>query len=238
MEHLASPVFWLALGNIILVNIVLSGDNAIVIAMAARSLPPEQQRKAIFFGSAGAIVLRIVLTLFAVTLLTLPYLKIVGAILLFYIGAQLLSEDDGPQESQYHTTLAVAIRTILVADLVMSLDNVLGVAAAAKGDVTLLVAGLMISIPLIIFGSQLILRIMERAPVIIAFGAALLGYLAGEMLFSDPALQGWVVTNVPWHDWKVPGTGFALSLPGLISAVAVVLTGRWMARSTTAAKST
>ena len=238
MEHLASPVFWLALGNIILVNIVLSGDNAIVIAMAARSLPPEQQRKAIFFGSAGAIVLRIVLTLFAVTLLTLPYLKIVGAILLFYIGAQLLSEDDGPQESQHHTTLAVAIRTILVADLVMSLDNVLGVAAAAKGDVSLLVAGLMISIPLIIFGSQLILRIMERAPVIIAFGAGLLGYLAGEMLFSDPALQGWVATNVPWHDWKVPGTGFALSLPGLISAVAVVLTGRWMAHSTAATKST
>ena len=230
MEHLASPVFWLALGNIILVNIVLSGDNAIVIAMAARSLPPEQQRKAIFFGSAGAIVLRILLTLFAVTLLTLPYLKIIGAILLFYIGSKLLAEDDGPEENHHQTTLAVAIRTILVADLVMSLDNVLGVAAAAKGDVTLLVAGLMISIPLIIFGSQLILRIMERAPIIIVFGAALLGYLAGEMLFSDPALEGWVAANMAWHDWKVPGTGFELSLPGLVSAVAVVLTGRWMAQ--------
>lgn len=230
MEQLASAVSWIALGNIILVNVVLSGDNAIVIAMAARGLPPEQQGKAIFFGSAGAIVLRIILTLFAVTLLTLPYLKIVGAILLFYIGAQLLSEDDGPDETHHHATLAVAIRTILVADLVMSLDNVLGVAAAAKGDVTLLVVGLMISIPLIIFGSQLILRIMERAPVIIVFGAALLGYLAGEMLFSDPALKGWVAANMAWHDWKVPGTGFEVSVPGLVSAAAVVLTGRWMAQ--------
>ena len=230
MAHVASADFWIALGNIILVNIVLSGDNAIVIAMAARSLPHNQQRRAIFFGSAGAIVLRIVLTLFAVTLLTLPYLKIVGAVLLFYIGVQLLSEDDGPDQSHHHTTLAAAIRTILVADLVMSLDNVLGVAAAAKGDVTLLVAGLVISIPLIVFGSQLILRIMERAPVIITFGAALLGYLAGEMLFSDPALQGWVAINVPWREATIPGTTTALNLPGLVCAVAVVLTGRWMAR--------
>ena len=230
MAHVTSVGFWIALGNIILVNIVLSGDNAIVIAMAARSLPHSQQRRAIFFGSAGAIVLRIVLTLFAVTLLTLPYLKIVGAILLFYIGVQLLSEDDGPNESHYHTTLAAAIRTVLIADLVMSLDNVLGVAAAAKGDVTLLVAGLVISIPLIVFGSQLILRIMERAPVIITFGAALLGYLAGDMFFSDPALQGWVAINVPWREATIPGTTIVLSLPGLVCAVAVVLTGRWMAR--------
>ncbi|MBC7413340.1 MAG: TerC family protein [Herminiimonas sp.] len=230
MEQLGNAAFWIALGNIILVNIVLSGDNAIVIAMAARSLPPEQQRKAIFFGSAGAIVLRIVLTVFALQLLTLPYLKIVGGLLLFYIGVNLLADDEDPNQEHHHTSLAVAIRTILMADLVMSLDNVLGVAAAAKGNVTLLVAGLMVSIPLIIFGSSLILKIMERVPVIIVGGAGLLGYLAGEMLVSDPALQTWVATAMPWHDWTVPGTGIGFSLPGLAGAVAVVLTGHWLAR--------
>lgn len=230
MEHLASPVFWMALGNIILVNVLLSGDNAIVIAMAARGLPPEQQRKAILFGSAAAILLRILLTVFALTLLTLPYLKIVGAVLLFYIGARLLADDEDPDQAHHHATLAMAIRTILVADLVMSLDNVLGVAAAAKGDVTLLVSGLMISIPLIVFGSGMILKIMERMPTIIVFGAALLGYLAGEMIFSDSALQEWIRAQVPWHAWQVPGTAVELSLPGLVCAVAVVVTGQWLAR--------
>jgi YjbE family integral membrane protein len=224
MEHLTSPIFWAALGNIILVNIVLSGDNAVVIALAARSLPPRQQKKAIFFGSAAAIVMRIVLTIFALQLLTLPYLKIVGAFLLLYIGIQLLSDNEEEGEVKEHATLGAAIKTILIADLVMSLDNVLGVAAAAKGNITLLVLGLAISIPLIIFGSTIILKLMERFPIIITFGAALLGYLAGEMLFSDTAIAPWIEANLPHHEI------LHLSIPGIIGAVIVVVVGNWMAK--------
>jgi YjbE family integral membrane protein len=189
---LSSAAMWSALGSIMLANIVLSGDNAIVIAMAARSLKPEQQKSAIFWGSAAAIVMRIILTLVAIQLLALPYLKIIGAILLVYIGVDLLS---GGDEEEGHgkeiNGMGAAIRTILIADLVMSLDNVLAVAAAAKGNTTLLVLGLLVSIPLIIFGSTLLMKVMERFPVIITLGAALLGFLAGEMLLTDPAVEGW-----------------------------------------------
>jgi YjbE family integral membrane protein len=189
---LSSAAMWSALGSIMLANIVLSGDNAIVIAMAARSLKPEQQKPAIFWGSAAAIVMRIILTLVAIQLLALPYLKIIGAILLVYIGVDLLS---GGDEEEGHgkeiNGMGAAIRTILIADLVMSLDNVLAVAAAAKGNTTLLVLGLLVSIPLIIFGSTLLMKVMERFPVIITLGAALLGFLAGEMLLTDPAVEGW-----------------------------------------------
>ncbi|SNS38897.1 integral membrane protein, YjbE family [Noviherbaspirillum humi] len=223
MEFLSSPIFWAALGNIILINIVLSGDNAVVIALASRSLPPHQQRKAIVFGSAAAIVMRIILTIFALKLLTLPYLKIIGAFLLLYIGIQLLAEGDEDADVKEHSTMAGAIRTILVADLVMSLDNVLGVAAAAKGDITLLVLGLAISIPLIIFGSAIILKLMEKLPIIITLGAALLGYLAGEMLISDTALSSWVAANFPHHEI------FGLSIPGLVGAAIVVAVGHWLA---------
>jgi YjbE family integral membrane protein len=186
-----SAAFWAALGSIIWVNILLSGDNAVVIALAARALPPHQQKKAIFFGSAAAIVMRIVLTLIAVEMLKWPWLKIVGGVLLVYIGVSLLLEEGDSEEGDGHgsnPSLVAAIRTILVADLVMSLDNVLAVAAAAKGDTVLLVAGLAISIPLIIFGSTLLLKVMERFPIIITAGAALLGWLAGEMILTDPAV--------------------------------------------------
>ncbi len=230
IDQLTSAPFWLALGNIILVNIVLSGDNAIVIALAARALPPVQQRRAILYGSAAAIVLRIVLTLFAVTLLNLPYLKIVGAALLFYIGAQLLSQQDGQGHMHAHGTLSAAVRTILVADLVMSLDNVLGVAAAARGNLTLLVGGLVISIPLIVFGSGLMLRLMQRLPVIVMLGAALLGYLAGEMLFSEVALQPWIAAHLPAHDIVLPHAPVVVSIPGLVLAASVVLAGRLLAQ--------
>ncbi|MFO1339534.1 MAG: TerC family protein [Burkholderiaceae bacterium] len=188
---LTSAAFWAALGSIIWVNILLSGDNAVVIALAARALPPHQQKKAIFFGSAAAIVMRIVLTLLAVEMLKWPWLKVVGGVLLVYIGVSLLLEeaDEDEGEAEASTTgLLAAIRTILVADLVMSLDNVLAVAAAAKGDTVLLVLGLGISIPLIIFGSTLLLKVMERFPIIITAGAALLGWLAGEMILTDPAV--------------------------------------------------
>jgi YjbE family integral membrane protein len=186
---LYSPLVWSAFGSIVLANIVLSGDNAVVIAMAARTLKPAQRGKAIFWGSAAAIVMRIILTIVAIQLLSLPYLKVVGAILLVYIGVDLLSaeeEEDGFNKEI--NSMFAAIRTILIADLVMSLDNVLAVAAAAKGNVPLLVLGLLVSIPLIVFGATLLTKVMERFPIIITIGAALLGFLAGEMLLTDPAV--------------------------------------------------
>jgi len=188
--EVTSMAFWIALVQIIWVNILLSGDNAVVIALAARSLPAEQQKKAIVIGSVAAIVMRIVLTLVAAQLLLLPWLKTIGALLLVYIGVSLLmpeGEDDG--HGKEHGSMLAAIRTIMVADLVMSLDNVVAVAAAAMGDTTLLVIGLAISIPLVIFGSSLLLKVIERFPVIVWVGAALLGFIAGEMLVGDPALD-------------------------------------------------
>jgi YjbE family integral membrane protein len=188
---LSSGAVWSALGSIMIANIVLSGDNAVVIAMAARSLKPEQQNKAIFWGSAAAIVMRIVLTIVAIKLLSMPYLKLIGAVLLVYIGVDLLKggeEEEG--QGKEINGMAAAIRTILIADLVMSLDNVLAVAAAAKGNMPLLIIGLLVSIPLIIFGSTLLMKVMEKYPFIITIGAALLGFLAGEMLLTDPAVEG------------------------------------------------
>ena len=219
-----TAAFWAALGSIILTNVVLSGDNAVVIALAARSLPPQQQKKAIFWGSAAAIVLRIILTLVAVKLLALPYLKIIGALLLFWIGVQLLLEEeeeveDGKEPEQ--KGMMSAVRTILIADLVMSLDNVLAVAAAAKDSVTLLILGLGISIPLIIFGSTLLLKLMERFPIIITLGGALLGYLAGEMLVTDPAATQWL---------GAPVSHTMANIAGAIGAAAVVAIGVVMRR--------
>jgi YjbE family integral membrane protein len=216
---LSSAAVWSAFGSILLANIVLSGDNAVVIAMAARSLKPEHQGKAIFWGSAAAIVMRILLTIVAIQLLSLPFLKIIGAVLLVYIGVDLLS---GGGDEEGHgkeiNGMGAAIRTILIADLVMSLDNVLAVAAAAKGNMPLLVLGLLISIPLIIFGSTLLMKVMERFPIIITFGAALLGFLAGEMLLTDPATIGWI--------GKVGEQ--TLVFAGLVGAAIVVTLGLWM----------
>jgi len=190
MELFNNPEFWVGLIKIIWINIILSGDNAVVIALAARSLPAEQQRKAILFGSGAAVVLRIGLTVVAAKLLELPYLQIVGGILLLWIGAQLLHEDDEDAgEDAEKAGLWVAIRTILVADLVMSLDNVIAVAAAAKGSLTLLMLGLAISIPLVIFGGKLMIGLMNRFPVIILLGAALVGWVGGETIASDIILH-------------------------------------------------
>ena len=190
----SDAAFWAALLSIIVANILLSGDNAVVIALASRNLPPSQQKKAIFWGSAAAIILRVVLTITAVALLSLPYLKIVGGLLLLYIGIQLLSDSGGEEHMEGKTSIWAAIRTILIADLVMSLDNVLAVAAAAqKGPeetrLALLIIGLGLSIPLIIFGSTMLLKIMDRFPIIITLGAGLLGLLAGGMLVEDPAIR-------------------------------------------------
>lgn len=214
---ITSAIFWSAFGSIVLANIVLSGDNAVVIAMAARTLKPEQQKKAIFWGSAAAIVMRIILTIVAIQLLTLPYLKAVGAILLVYIGVDLLKSGDGEEgHGKEVSGMLAAIRTILIADLVMSLDNVLAVAAAAKGNVPLLVLGLVVSIPLIVFGATLLTKVMERFPIIITIGAALLGFLAGEMLLTDPAVTS---------QFGAMGEQ-TVTFAGAIGAVLVVFLGR------------
>ena len=212
MEMLQSPEFWLGLLKIIWINIILSGDNAVVIALAARSLPPAQQKKAVLFGSGAAVVLRIALTVVAVQLLALPYLQIVGGALLLWIGVQLLSEDgdEEGEEKQYGSLLA-AIRTILIADLVMSLDNVIAVAAAAKGSTTLLILGLAISIPLVIFGSTLMIRLMERFPIVVTFGAALIGWVGGETIISDNVLKP-LVEDLHWLHYAGPALGAACVL--------------------------
>jgi YjbE family integral membrane protein len=220
-----STHFWLALLEIIWVNILLSGDNAVVIALAARSLPPKQQRTAIIFGSSGAIVLRIILTIVAAQLLLLPWLKVIGGLLLLYIGVSLLlpeGDDDG--QAKEHGSLLSAIRTILLADLVMSLDNVVAVAAAAHGNLTLLIAGLAISIPLVIFGSTLLLKVIEKLPIIVWLGAALLGYIAGEMLVSDPAL----VDTVDGLSQQLHTSVHHLAVSvGVAGAIIVLATGKF-----------
>ena len=189
--NFSDPAFWLDLGQIMMVNIVLSGDNAVVIALAARSLPSEERKRAIVLGSVAAILMRISLTFAALQLLTLPFLKLFGSLMLLWIASKLLApEESSGNNVSSHNTLASAVRTILIADLVMSLDNVLAVAAAAGGNQLMLIIGLGISIPIVIFGSSLILRLMDRYPIIIDLGAAILGFVAGEMLVTEPALAG------------------------------------------------
>jgi len=212
---LDDPTFWVALLQIIGVNIVLSGDNAVVIALAARSLPAKQQKQAVLWGSGAAVVMRIILTVVAVQLLTLPYLKLVGAALLLWIGVQLLlpeeeEEGGGVAGAKANTGMGAAIRTILIADLVMSLDNVIAVAAAAKGSLTLLILGLVISIPLVVFGSTILMKFMERWPIIITIGGGLLGWVAGEMGITDPAVKDWVDANAAWLHYAAPVLGAAI----------------------------
>ncbi len=201
------PQFWISLIQIIWINVILSGDNAIVIALACRSLPAAKQKIGIFYGSLGAIALRIALTSFAVYLLAQPYLKLTGSVLLMWIAVKLLAQEQ-EQESVKgeHASVIAAVKTIVIADLVMSLDNVIGVAAAAKDSILLLVIGLLISMPLIIYGATLLVRVMRRFPVIITLGGALLGYVAGEMAVTDPVLVGWLEVNLPMLSVIVPIT--------------------------------
>lgn len=200
-----SPQFWLAGIEIIVINILLSGDNAVVIALACRNLPPHQRRWGVVWGAGGAIVLRIVLTFFAISLLDLPWLKIVGGLLLLWIGVKLIADDGGEgHQVTASNQLFSAVRTIVVADLVMSLDNVIGVAAAAKGSLVLLVFGLVVSIPLVIVGSQLIMKAIERFPMLVMAGGGLLGYVAGEMAVTDNAVSGWIEAHAHWLHWALP----------------------------------
>lgn len=215
-----SHEFWIAVVQIIFIDIVLSGDNAVVIALACRNLPEAQRRKGILWGVAGAVGLRVVLTAFAASLLGYPYLKLIGGFLLLWIGVKLLLPEDGEgHDIQGAGNLWGAVKTIIVADFVMSLDNVIAVAAASRDSVALLLFGLAVSIPLIIWTSQLFLRLMERFPIIITLGAGLLGYVAGGMLVSDIAVKDWVDAHLPAAHYVVGG----------VFAVAVMVAGSWLA---------
>ena len=220
LEMFSTSQFWVDVFKIIMIDLLLSGDNAVVIALACRNLPVEQRKKGILFGVGGAIGLRIVLTFFAVSLLALPYLKLVGALLLLWIGVKLIlpEEEHSADNIKADTRLLGAIKTIIIADFVMSLDNVLGVAAAAKGNVSLLVFGLLISIPMIAWSSQLVLKLIDRFPFIIYAGGALLGYVAGEMLVSEALFKPLVEAQHYLH-WLTP----------VLCALLVLVVGRWLA---------
>ena len=191
LDFLTHTPFWIALGQIIIIDILLGGDNAVVIALACRKLPPEQRKKGIIYGTMGAIVLRIILIAFAMVLLQLPFLKVIGAILLVWIGIKLIAPDEESHDGiEGSDKLFAAIKTIIVADLVMSVDNVIAIAGAAQSSgehqFLLIVLGLLISIPIIVWGSQLVIKLMDRYPMIIVAGGMLLGWIAGGMFVTDP----------------------------------------------------
>lgn len=218
-----SPQFWIAVLQIIAIDILLGGDNAVVIALACRNLPEKQRKLGIFWGVFGAIALRVVITIFAVTLLAIPFLKIVGAILLLWIGLKLVMPQEGEGEHNIDASASLmgAIKTIIVADFVMSLDNVIAVAAAAKDSTALIVFGLVVSVPIIVWCSTFILKMMERYPVIIVLGGGLLGYIAGDMFVRDPVLKDWMDANLAWmRDYHIAG---------IIGAVLVIAVGKTLA---------
>jgi YjbE family integral membrane protein len=213
--------FWIGFVNIIIIDIVLSGDNAVVIGMASRKLPPEQRRKAIILGTAGAVGLRIVLTALATWVLLIPYLKAIGGLVLAWIAFKLLVGEG--EESSYikaGNTLFAAVQTIIVADFVMSLDNVLAVGGAAHGDFGLLLFGLGLSIPLLMVGSNMVAALMDRLPVLVYIGAAILGYTAGTMVMSEEAVQQRIAPMYYYLDWIFP----------LMLTVVILSVGIWRRR--------
>ena len=225
MDALLGAAFWIGLFKIVWIDIILSGDNAVVIALATRGLPAEQQKKAVMFGSGAAVLLRVALTVIAAKLMQLPFVEVIGGLLLLWIGMGLLkSEDDAAGSGNaVKQGMLAAVRTILLADFVMSLDNVIAVAAAAGGNVLLLILGLAISIPLVVFGSTLMIKLMARFPIIVTLGAALIGWVAGETITNDHVLQGFVQVH-PWVHYAAAAAG----------AVLVILLGKWMQTRATA----
>lgn len=222
LEAALSPGFWVSVLQIIAIDILLGGDNAIVIALACRRLPEEQRRKGIFWGVVGAIGLRVILIFFALQLLAIPFLKIVGGALLLWIDIKLLQpEDDGEHgKIEGSTHLWGAIRTIIIADAVMSLDNVIAVAAAAKGDLALVIFGILVSIPIVVWGSKFVLRLMDRLPIVITFGGALLGWIAGDMLLGDAVVKPYLEGQPGWLKYVASAVG----------ALLVVAIGTWLAK--------
>lgn len=221
MEEYLSLAFLLQVLQIIAIDILLGGDNAVVIALACRKLPESQRNKGIAWGVVGAIGLRIVMIFFALQLLALPFLKIIGALLLLWIGVKLLqSEDDDHDNVEGATTLMGAIKTIVIADAVMSLDNVIAVAGAAHGNMGLVVFGILFSIPIIVWGSKFVLTLMDRFPVVITLGAALLGWIAGGMFVTDEFLKDYLKDAPSWLHYAtaVVGALFVVVVGKLIAA--------------------
>jgi YjbE family integral membrane protein len=233
MEQFMAPEFWVAVGQIIMIDILLGGDNAVVIALACRKLPPNLRTKGILWGTAGAIVLRVILIFFALTLLAIPFLKVVGALLLVWIGVKLLAPDHDDAHSNIAASdkLWAAVKTVIVADLVMSVDNVIAIAGAAQGagqghQMPLVIFGLLVSIPIIVWGSQLVIKLMDRFPIIITLGGMLLGWIAGTMAVTDPA-----VSNPAAWTWvpKLPQTDTVRYIAGIGGALLVLAIGKWVA---------
>jgi YjbE family integral membrane protein len=225
----SNPSFWLAILQIVAIDIVLGGDNAVVIGLACRRLPERERKLGILWGMFGAVGLRVVLIFFAVTLLAVPYLKLVGAALLLWIGVKLLLPE--PEEGGHHieagATLMSAIKTIIVADAVMSLDNVIAIAGAAGDSKFLIVFGLLLSIPIIMLGSQLVMKLMDRFPLVIVGGGALLGWIAGGMVVEDVAVKDWFTANLPAATWIAPLLGAVL-----VVAIGKLLAARVQSRAT------
>ncbi len=232
MEQFMHADFWIAVGQIIMIDILLGGDNAVVIALACRGLPPALRTKGIIWGTVGAIVLRVILIFFALTLLAIPYLKLVGAILLLWIGVKLLAPEDeqGHGSVQISDKLWAAVRTVIIADLVMSVDNVIAIAGAAEGaggghKMPLVVFGLLVSIPIIVWGSQFVIKLMDRFPSVITLGGMLLGWIAGTMAVGDPALAGTIPAAGPGE--AIASVRYSA---GVLGALLVLGVGLWLKR--------
>ena len=223
---IASPQFWVAVLQIIAIDIVLGGDNAVVIALACRRLPEKQRNLGIFWGVFGAIALRVILIFFALSLLAIPFLKIIAALLLMWIGIKLLQPEPASNGHQIDasTTLLGAIKTIIIADAVMSLDNVIAIAGAAKDSIGLVIFGLVVSVPIIVWGSKLVMKLMDRFPIVIVLGAGLLGWIAGDMSVTDAVTREWVNANAAFLRWLAPAGGVML----------IVVIGKWLASRTQA----
>ena len=220
MEEFLTAHFWVAVGQIILIDILLGGDNAVVIALACRQLPESQRLKGILWGTVGAILLRVALIAFAITLLQVPFLKIAGAALLIWIGVKLITphDEDAHGNIQASDKLWSAVKTVIVADLVMSIDNVIAIAGAAQNageqhQMALVIFGLVVSIPIIVWGSQIVLKLMDRFPVIILLGGMLLGWIAGGMFQTDPMLKDLIAQEQFWH--------YALGAAGALLVLAI-----------------
>ncbi|MCM5679106.1 TerC family protein [Schlegelella sp. S2-27] len=228
MEQFMTPEFWVAVGQIIMIDILLGGDNAVVIALACRKLPPAQRRLGILWGTFGAIALRVILIFFALTLLKISFLKIVGALLLLWIGIKLLAPEDEDEHANIQASdkLWAAVKTVIIADFVMSLDNVIAIAGAAETageghQMPLVIFGLLVSIPIIVWGSQLVIKLMDRFPIIITAGGMLLGWIAGTMALTDPA----VATYLP----QLPQTDVMKYAFGIGGALLVLAVGKLVA---------
>jgi len=231
MLEFLTTLSWAAVFQIILIDILLGGDNAVVIALACRNLPKQQRMRGIMWGTAGAIVLRVVLIAFALTLLNIPFLKLVGGALLLWIGVKLLLDDNEDHDIQGGSTLLAAVKTIIIADFVMSLDNIIAIAAAAQNaadehQLGLVIFGLLVSVPIIVWGSTIVLKLIDRFPIVVTLGAGLLGWIAGGMLVSDEILI---------RQFGEPSTMVKLTAE-VVGAVFIVALGKWIASRKQTAK--